>query len=438
MSETDQLTDEVLDLALEPLRVLYPQAHILPVGTSNWLSRLGLQRCVEAVHTGGVVDQWLTLRNPSTAQGHWYLQQLLFLPQAAPAHGRQDPYDMHPEHLGAQSFPQPPLPAVPHKQGQEALLQGPLLNTTTVVQQRRCRDADRAEPDRTNCKVAAWTVACRHLARHTRGLSPYKPADRTVLASTVAAVTMRPVASCTAQLLPPVPCQSARPPPRPAAKHAPMPPLTVEQLYAVAAALLADCGERFVHHHGPTQITGSIQGPQCDAPHLWRAALHERTRIRDADGGTPPLRALAGRSAGDARGGLPGCPAWSRRRLPLACLSRRQVDHLAWHHQTTGLPRPRRFVAGAHPGLLHGCGPLAAGSPAAHHHHPEHTAGAGMDQPPQTGLELRPGGTPAGRMARRRHLDPVRSRTYTQGPSSMPARQLPLQWRTIDSRSGSA
>ena len=31
---TEQLTDEVLDLALDPLRVLYPQANILPAGTS--------------------------------------------------------------------------------------------------------------------------------------------------------------------------------------------------------------------------------------------------------------------------------------------------------------------------------------------------------------------------------------------------------------------
>ena len=68
---TKQLNDEVLDLALEPLRVLYPQAHIPPAGTSNRLGRLGLQRRVEAAHPGGVVEQWLTLRNPSTAEGHW-------------------------------------------------------------------------------------------------------------------------------------------------------------------------------------------------------------------------------------------------------------------------------------------------------------------------------------------------------------------------------
>ena len=53
---TEQLSDEVLDLALEPLRVLYPQTHIPPAGTSNCLGRLGLQRRVQAAHPGGVVE----------------------------------------------------------------------------------------------------------------------------------------------------------------------------------------------------------------------------------------------------------------------------------------------------------------------------------------------------------------------------------------------
>ena len=67
---TEQLNDEVLDLALEPLPVLYPQTHIPPAGTSNRLGRLGLQCRVKAAHPGGVVEQWLTLRNPSSAEGH--------------------------------------------------------------------------------------------------------------------------------------------------------------------------------------------------------------------------------------------------------------------------------------------------------------------------------------------------------------------------------
>ena len=65
-------------------------------------------------------------------------------------------------------------------------------------------------------------------------------------------------------------CRNAQPR-RPAATHAPTAPLTVEQLYVVAAALLADGGESFVHHHGPAQIAGSIQGPQRDAPDPWHA-----------------------------------------------------------------------------------------------------------------------------------------------------------------------
>ena len=87
---TEQLNDDVLDLALEPLRVLYPQTHIPTAGTSNRLGRLGLQRRVEAAHPGGVVEQWLLFRNLSAAQGHWYLHQLLFLPRAAPERRRQN------------------------------------------------------------------------------------------------------------------------------------------------------------------------------------------------------------------------------------------------------------------------------------------------------------------------------------------------------------
>ena len=147
---TEQLKDKVLDLALEPLRVLYPQTHIPSAGTSNRLGRLGLQRRVEAAHPGDVVEQWLTLRNPSAAQGHWYLHQLLFLPQAAPEHRRQNPYDTHPERRGAQSFPQPVPPALSPGQGPEALQQDPPLDRATTVQQRGSNPADGAEPDCTN------------------------------------------------------------------------------------------------------------------------------------------------------------------------------------------------------------------------------------------------------------------------------------------------
>ena len=147
---TQQLTDEVLDPALEPLRVLYPQTHIPPAGTSNRLGRLGLQRRVEAAHPGGVVKQWLTLRNPSTAKGHSYLHQLLFLPRAAPEHRRQNLYHAHPERLGGQSFPQLAPPGFPPGQGPEALQQGPPLDATTTVQQRGSNGAHGAEPECTN------------------------------------------------------------------------------------------------------------------------------------------------------------------------------------------------------------------------------------------------------------------------------------------------
>ena len=120
--------------------------------------------------SGGVVEQWLTLRNPSTAQGHWYLHQLLFLPRAAPEHRRQNPYHTQPERRAAQSFPQPAPPALSPGQGPEALQQGPPLDTVTTVQQRGSNDADGAEPDCTNCRLVAWTAASRHLARDTTGL----------------------------------------------------------------------------------------------------------------------------------------------------------------------------------------------------------------------------------------------------------------------------
>ena len=284
---TEQLNDEVLDLALEPLRVLYPQTYIPPAGTSNRLGRLGMQRRVEAAHPGVVVEQWLTLCNPPAAQGHWYLHQLVFLPRAAPEHLRQDLYHTHPERRGAQSLPQPVPPALSLGQGPEALQQGPPLDTATTVQQRGSNGADCAEPDCTNCGAVAWTAACRHLAQDTTGLRQYRPADRTALASAVAAVTMGPVAAWPAQLLPHVPCRDTQHRQR-AATHAPTAPLTAEQLYVVAAALLADGGESFVHHHVLAQIAGSIQGPQRDAPHPWHATLRGCTCVWDADGGTPP------------------------------------------------------------------------------------------------------------------------------------------------------
>ena len=116
------------------------------------------------------MGQWLALHNPSTVQGHWYLHQLLFLPQGVPEHRRQNPYGTHPERLGRHIFPQPAPPALPQGQGQGALLQGSLHDVNTAEQQRGSRNADGAEPD---CGVVAWTAACRNLARDTTGLRLY-------------------------------------------------------------------------------------------------------------------------------------------------------------------------------------------------------------------------------------------------------------------------
>ena len=80
---TDQLTDEVLHPALERLRALYPYAHIPQADTPNRLTRPDLQRRVKADHACNLVEQWLTLPNPYSEQGHWYLHQLLFLPGGA-------------------------------------------------------------------------------------------------------------------------------------------------------------------------------------------------------------------------------------------------------------------------------------------------------------------------------------------------------------------
>ena len=419
---TEQLNDEVLDLALEPLRVLYPQTHIPPAGTSNRLGRLGLQHRVGAAHPGGVVEQWLTLRNPSTAEGHWYLHQLLFEPRAAPEHRRHT----HPERRGTQDFPQPVPPALPPGQDPDALQQGPPLDTATTVQQRGHDGADGAEPDVTNCGAVAWMAACRHLARDTTGLRQYRPTDRTALASAVAAVAIGPVAAWLAQLLPHVPCRDTQPH-RPAATHAPTAPLTAEQLYVVAAALLADGGESFVHHHGPAQIAGSIQGPQRDAPDPWHATIRGRTRIWDAGDGTPPPgleqgQALVLQTAG-YQAILHGHAGGYRSHVLAG--GRWAVWQSTARQGAFPAPTPRRLATGAHPGLLYVGGPLAAGGPVTHRQRPQQEAGTGVGQPPHTGVEPRPGGASTGRVAGRRHQGhgrpgPPRGANHARPPSGYP------------------
>ena len=79
--------------------------------------------------------------------------------------------------------------------------------------------------------------------------------------------TLEKIASCRYRLLPHVPCRDTQPR-RPAATHAPTAPLTAEQLYVVAAALLADDGESFVHHHPPGADCGkhTRATAQCTRP----------------------------------------------------------------------------------------------------------------------------------------------------------------------------
>ena len=228
--------------------------------------------------------------------------------------------------------------------------------------------------------MVAWTAACRHLPGYTTGLRHYRPADRTALASTVVAVGMRPVAAWPGRLLPHIPCQDAGPR-QPAATHTRTAPLTAEQLYVVAGALLADGGESFVQDHGPAQIARSIQARQRYGPHLWHATFRERTRVRDRAMEHPlPSSNKGKRWCYRRQATRPSYTATPR--LPVAHPNRRAVDHLAWHHQARSLPAPCQLAAGADQGLPYGGRPLAAGNPAAHHQRHKQTAGARMGQPP--------------------------------------------------------
>ena len=201
------------------------------------------------------------------------------------------------------------------------------------------------------------------------------------------------------RLLPRVPCRDTGPR-LPAAKHTPTAPLTAEQLYVVAAALLADGGESFVHHHGPVQLAGSIQGPQRGAPHPWHATLRERIRVRDAGGGAPPPRPQQGEAlvvqaagylailhghAGGYRSHVPTRGRWTvchgtaRQGAFPPQVNWQQEPSQAYY--VTADPWPLAV-------LLH---TISA---------PKQTAGAGVGQPPDTGLEPRPGGTSTARVAR--------------------------------------
>ena len=435
---TKQLNDEVLDLALEPLRVLYPQAHIPPAGTSNRLGRLGLQRRVEAAHPGGVVEQWLTLRNPSAAEGHWYLHQLLFQPRAAPEHRRQDPYHTHPERRGAQNYPQPIPPALPPGQGPEALQRGPPLDTATTVQQWGGDDASGAEPDCTNCGAVAWMAACRHLTRDTTGLRQYRPTDRTALASAVAAVTMGPVAAWPAQLLPHVPCRDTRPR-RPAATHEPTAPLTAEQLYVVAAALLADGKERASSTTtARRKLRDAYKGP---------SAMHQ-TRGMPHSAGAPAsgVRAMAHPRPGLSRG-----RRWYCRRQdtkPSYTATPEGTGRTSW-------PEADGRSGTAPPGKGHSrpcptpTGDRGPPRPTTCRRTPGRWRSCCTRSAPPTRGRNRGGSTPPhwcgaptrrsiyGPRGRETPSGPQTSRTSTRGPSRTPAQRLPWRWPNGGSRTHS-
>ena len=269
-------------------------------------------------------------------------------------------------------------------------------------------------------------AACGHLARDATGLRQYRPADCMAPASTVAPVTMGPVAAWPARLLPHIPCRDTGPR-QPAATDTPTAPLRAEQLYVVTAALLADGGESFVHHHGPAQIAGSIHGPAarrappvaCHAPTAHPRQGRGRRRT--------PSRATAGGGAGAAGSGLPGHTARPRRGIPVAHPGRGPLDRPARHRQARGIPAPAPcpLAAGAHPGLLYDSGPLAAGSPATHREPPHQEAGTGVAPPPRAGLEPGPGGASVGRMAGRRHQGhgcpgPPRGTNHARPPGGYP------------------
>ena len=329
---TEQLTDEVLDLALEPLQVLYPHTHIPPAGTSNRLGRLGLQRRVEAAHPGGLVEQWLTVPSLSTTRGHWYLPQLLFLPEAAPEHRRQNRYHTHLERQGAQSFPQPAPPALLPGQGPEALQQGPPLNTATTVQQRGGNGAIGAEPDCTNCGAVDRTAACRHLARDTTGLRQYRPADRTALASAVP--WRRGQRNC----CPTSPAET-RSPAASRNAHANGTP----HRRAAGRRRGGAAGRRRGEFRPPPQ-PGADQRQHTRAAARCRPAVARHTpRALPRQGRRrprTPSRVSAGGGTGASDSRLPGHPTRPRRRVPVARPDRGPLDLLARHRRVKGHSRP--------------------------------------------------------------------------------------------------
>ena len=93
------------------------------------------------------------------------------------------------------------------------MLQGPPLDTANAVQQREHHAAGGAEPDRTNCGVAAWTAACSHLVRDSyvySDLVGYQTSDIRLLWTITPTPPPHPNTLSTP---PPPPCQTSPPPP---------------------------------------------------------------------------------------------------------------------------------------------------------------------------------------------------------------------------------
>ena len=332
------------------------------------------------------MEQWLTLHNPSTAQGQWYLEQLLFLPQTAPEHSRQNPYHTHPERLGAQSFPQPAPPAFPPGQSPEALQQTPRL--TQPPRNSRGEATTRMGPSRTARTAELWPE------QWPAGTSPGTPRG---LGNTGQRTARRW---------------------RPRSQLSPWDPWRLGQrnccLTSPAETRSPASQPQRTHRHGGA--TGRRREEFCpprrpgaDCSEHTRAAARRAPPVaRHAPRAHPlqgrgwrrtPSRASAEGSAGAAGSGLPGHPARPRRRVPVAHPGRGPLDRLARHRQAWGIPAPCRPAAGAHPGLLYDGGPLAASSPATHRQRSEQEAGTGVGQPPHPGLEPQPGGASTGRMA---------------------------------------
>ena len=372
---TEQLTDEVLDLALEPLRVLYLQTHIPPAGTSNRLGCLGLQR--------RVVEQWLTLHNPSTAQGHWYLHQLLFLPRAAPEHCDRTGTTRTRSARACRASRSRHCP--PSHQGRARRRCNSAPRSTRPPRYSKGEATTRTGPSRTARTAERWP------GRRPAGTSPGTPRG---LGSTGqrTARRWRPWSR-------PSPWDPGRRgqhnccPKSPAETRGPASqPLRTRRQHPSRRSSGTSSRQCYWQTAERVLSTTTAQRRSREADKVRSAVARHTPRAHPRQGRgwrCTPSGASAGGSAGAAGGGLPGHPARPRRGVPVAHPGRGPLDCLARHRQAGRIPAtaPCRLAAGAHPGLLYDGGPLAASSPATHRQRPQQEAGTGVGKPPCTGLE---------------------------------------------------